>query len=121
MSIAGAIDQAIKVAKRNMGDLLVSMTLKVPGSTTYVGGVKTTTYNDVTVEGVPDKFSYHEMQAEDFVQSDLKYVIFNNAAGTLDPKTDCQLVIDGVAYQIRKVDPTKVGGFTVVFTLVLRK
>lgn len=120
MTIAQAINQGIQVARVNMGDLLRPATLRHVTGSSYVGGIKTPTYSDHAVDGVYDKFSFQEMSSDDFVQTDVKFVMFN-PNNDLNPKTDDAFVLDGVTYAIRKADPTHVGGFKVTFTLVLRK
>lgn len=121
--IASAVNSAIKIAKANLGDLLREHTLKKASGKTYdtATGRYTTTYVDLTVEGVPDKFSFQEMQAEDFVQTDVKMIIFNDDNNSLTITTDDALLMDGVQYAIRKVDPVFVGGFKPMFQLALRK
>lgn len=122
MSIASAINTAVTIAQQNLGDLVKSATLRNVASRTYDAGqgkyVKT--YLDTPISGVYDKFSTTEMQAEDFINTDLKFNVFN-PENTLDIHPEDTIVIDGVSYAVRKADPVLVGGFKVLFQLVLRK
>lgn len=124
MTIASAINRAVTLAKQNMGDLVFSAVQKKKVSKTYntATGRYVLVTDDVSVEGVFEKFSYQEMQSEDFVQTDIKVSIFN-PDNTLSFDSEDSLVIgsDVTLYAIRKIDPVRVGGFTPVFTLVLRK
>lgn len=122
MSMAKAINDAIRIARVNMGDLIGKGTLRTISSKTYDAAVGryVTTSADVEVEYVFDKFTYEEQQAEDFLQTDLKIVLFN-PDNNLEPSTEDSMVIHSVEYAIRKADPSFIGGYRPVWTLYLRK
>jgi hypothetical protein len=105
-----------------MGDLVRSGTLKATVGKVYdsAAGAYITTSTDTAIEGVIDKFTFNEQQAEDFVQSDLKFVVFNPTNDLAVSVAD-YIVLDGVQYTIRKIDATYLGSMRPVITLVLRK
>jgi len=77
MTIASAVNAAIKAAKSKMGDVVSSGTYRVFQNRTYVAGVYTPVYDDVLVEYVPDRFTLEETQDSDYLLSDVKIIVFN--------------------------------------------
>lgn len=122
MSISSAINQALKAARTQLGDLVKAATVRNVTGKTYdsSAGTYTPTTSDRLVEYVPDQFSYNEQMEQGFEQTDLKI-------GVLNPNNDITIttsdlmILDQVEYRVRKVIPVYVGGFKPLLTVVLRR
>lgn len=122
MSLMSAqITKAIKVAKANLGDLVLSASLKRVTGQSYVDGTYTPIETSTPVDLVVDKFSYNEMQSGEFKETDMKVSVFNNDAGDLSITTDDRIVLDSIQYSVYKVDPARVGPVIPLFEVVLRR
>ncbi len=122
MSLSGAVNSAVKAARQGLGDLVTNATLRKINSETYdvAQGKYIPVTEDRTVEMVPDKFSYNEMQDTDYLVTDIKILVFN-------PDNDIAIsplhhvVLHGTTYSIRKADPVYVGAFIPMWTVILKK
>lgn len=122
MSLAGAVNAAVKAAKKGLGDLVSTAVLRKIVSETYnVGlGKYIPVTEDHTVEMVPDKFSYNEQQDADYLATDIKILVFNPDNDiVISPLS--KMVLYGTIYNIRKADPVYVGAFVPVWTVILKK
>lgn len=121
MSFAALINQSINQAKKSLGDLVRPATLRMVAGREYVDGSYVDVTEDIPVEIAPDKFSYMEQQAEDFVQTDVKVILFN-PNNDLTPTTRHKIVDEmGRVFEIKKSDPAVIGFYIPTWTLVLRK
>lgn len=120
MSLARLVNQAIKTARIELGDLIQPAILRTIVSRSYVDGSYVPNTNDTPVEVAPDKFTFHEQQLEDYRQTDVKMILFN-PDNNLEPSTGDFLVLDGREIPIIKAEPAYAGGYRPVWTLVLRK
>lgn len=120
MSLAGTIVQAVKTARREMGDLIQPTVLRVMTDRQYVDGRYVNQYDPRDVEVVMDKFTFHEQQLEDFQQTDVKLVLFN-PNNDLRPTIQDQMTWNGRDIPIIKSEPVYVGGHIPVWTIVLRQ
>jgi hypothetical protein len=125
MSLADAICTAVRIAKQNLGDLIVLSTLKVKGDKTYDVGIGQYTYTETLrdVEVAPEKFTYEELGMVDYDQSDVKLVVFNQT-NDIEITTSDQMEYpkgSGTWYEVKKVVPNYVGGYKPVLNVVLRK
>ena len=121
MTLAAAVNAAIRVAKSAMGDVVLSGTYRKFSERTYVAGTYTNLYDDQVVDYAPDRFTYEEMQGDDYQISDIKIVVFNTDNVVGDPNPADKFKIGATEYQIKRAEPTKVGNFKPVVVLVLRK
>ena len=125
MSLANVICNAVKIAKANLGDLVVQAVLRRTTGKTYdtaTGRYESTTVNR-DLEVAPDKFTYTEMNAADFNQTDVKLTVFN-PDNDIEISTDDQIMypaVGGALYSVWKVLPEHVGGYKPVIAVVLRK
>lgn len=123
MSMATVVNQAIQIAKKNLGDLVVAGTLKQNITNVYdpdTGGyVKTA--DETPIEMTVDKFNYMEMQAADFSQSDLKVIVFNTIGIDLNISTADYITFNEIEYAVRSVNPVYVGNIVSVYEVALRK
>lgn len=120
MSLSSTVVQAIKSAKRELGDLVQTTVLNVHTGRTYVGGKYENTYDPKNVEVAMDKFTFHEQQLEDYQQTDVKLVLFN-PNNDLKPTRQDIMVWEGREIPIIRAEPVYVGGYIPVWTLVLRQ
>ncbi len=121
MSMVAQVMEGIKIAKANLGDLLLSATLKHKTGETYVGGTYTPTEDDVPIQIVIDQFTFEDRQMEDFRESDLKVSVFNNDAQDLVIDFSDKILLNGVRYDIVRLEPQYVGTVKAVYEVVLRK
>lgn len=121
MSFAGLINQAVNTAKQALGDLVRPGTLRMVTGRTYVDGAYVDTVEDIAIEIAPDKFTYLEQQEDDFVQTDVKLILFN-PNNNLEPTNRHKYVDEfGKVFEIKKSEPVRVGHYIPTWTLVLRK
>jgi hypothetical protein len=121
MSLSGAINSAIKVARAKLGDLVQSGTYRSFSGRSYVAGVYTTTYINTPVDYAPDRFTLEETRDADYQLSDIKLVVFNPDNLISVFTVNDAFIMDSVQYNIRRVDVAKIGGFQPVVTIILRK
>lgn len=121
MSLSGAVNAAIKVAKAKLGDLVQAGTYRKFREKVYVAGVYTNLYDDIPVEYAPDRFSYEEMRDEDYQLSDVKILVFNTDNVVDLPSTQDAFVKDGIQYNVKRIGVTQIGNFRPVLTIVLRR
>lgn len=122
MSLSNAINAAVAAARRALGDLITTATLKKVVSETYdtAQGKYVPVTQDISIQVAPDRFSYNEQLDPDYQMSDLKLIVFN-PDNSITINTSHRLVYEGVEYGVRKSDPTIVGGFRPIWTVMLRK
>ena len=121
MSLAGAINAAVKSAKRSLGDVIVQATLRKPNSTydTALGRYVDAPV-DFSVEVAPDRFTLSEQQDPNYQILDVKLIVFNQN-NDLEISTEHKMIYLGHVYNIRKADPSPVGGFKPIWTVMIRK
>jgi hypothetical protein len=121
MSLSGAINSAIKVAKAKLGDMVRDGTYRSFTGRSYIAGVYTPSYNNFPVSYAPDRFTLEEMQDADYQLSDVKIVVFNpdNQIGSFT--VNDAFIMESVQYNIKRVNVAKIGNFQPVVTLVIRK
>lgn len=121
MSLAQVIIEGIRVARSNLGDLIEKATL-VTVTKTYdtTQGKNVESKSEVEVEIVRDKFTWVEQQAPGFQETDVKVLMFN-PNNDIEVDANARLVLDDTTLHVKKVDPSWVGGYKPVITLVLRR
>lgn len=121
MSISSTINQAIRIAKVNLGDAVSVAEYRRAVSSTYntTTGQNEIVWESVNIEYVPDKFDFNELQSGAYEESDVKITVFN-PDNTLVFKTKEIVVIGGQELKVYRALPSKMGAFTPVWTLVLR-
>lgn len=123
MSLSDQVLAGIRIARANLGDLLVKATLiRVTGPKVYdtATGKYTVPTEEVEVDGFVDKFSFMELQAQDFNQTDIKFVVFNTE-NDLNVSTTDSIKFAGITRSIIAVKPEYVGVYKPVIALTLRK
>lgn len=120
MSLSRTVVDAVRIARREMGDLVKLTVLKVNTGQIYEGGKYENTYDPQNVEVVVDKFTFHEQQLEDYQQTDVKLLIFN-PNNDLKPSRKDLIVWDEKDIPIIRADPIYVGGYIPAWTVVLRQ
>lgn len=123
MSLSDQVLAGIRIARVNLGDLLVKASLiRVTGPKVYntSTGTYTVPTETIEVDGFVDKFSFSELQAQDFLQTDVKFVVFNTE-NELNITTADSIEFAGVRRSIIAVKPEYVGIYKPVIALTLRK
>jgi hypothetical protein len=121
MSMVAQIMQGIEIAKKNLGDLLLTATLRHQTGSTYLSGTYTPATVDVPVQLVIDQFTKEDRERQDFQETDIKVSVFNNADQTLEVDYKDKILLNGVLYNIQVLNPAFVGNVKALFELVLRK
>lgn len=121
MSLAGAVNAAVKAAKKSLGDVIVGAILRKPNSTydTTLGRYVDTQV-DLPVEVAPDRFTFNEQQDQNYQINDVKLIVFN-PNNDLEISTEHKIVYLGYVFNIRKADPTPVGAFKPIWTVMIRR
>jgi len=120
MSLANTVGQALNQAQAALGDLVKTAVLKSFVSKTYTNGQYVKTYNDLNVDVVTDKFSYHEQEMPDYQQTDIKLVVFN-PLGNLNLTIQDMMVWGTKELSVISADPVYVGNTIPVWSVVLRQ
>lgn len=121
MSLSGAVNAAVKAAKKSLGDVIVGATLRKPNSVyDTTQGKYVDAPVDTPVEVAPDRFTFNEQQDQNYQINDVKLIVFN-PNNDLEISTEHKIVYLGYVFNIRKADPTPVGGFKPIWTLMIRK
>ena len=121
MSLAGIVQKAIKIAKRNLGDVVATTTYSYPATSDYdvSQGSTDVTWASAQIEYVVDKFTFEELQSGQYQETDVKITVFN-PEGTLNFQIKEFVLLDGKALPIFRAIPIKVGAYTPVWSLILR-
>lgn len=121
MSLASAVDRAVRIARMNLGDTICIAQYARPTVAHYdtLNGTKESSTVTIDVEYVVDKFSYQELQSGQYQETDIKIVVFNSK-NDLTFQVKEFIHMDGVKRPIFKAMPNKIGPYTPVWSLVLR-
>lgn len=122
MSIASAVQKAIRIAKVNLGDIVRTAQYQRRSSNQYdvSTGTNTVLTDSIDIQWSPDKFSFSELESGMYTEKDVKIVVFNDS-NDLEFKIDETVILDGQTYSVFKAFPTKMGIYTPVWSLVLRQ
>lgn len=119
--ISNQVLAAVKQAKAGLSDLVtIGVLLKVTQTYNESNGQYTNTETQTSIECVPTKFEYNELLQGDIRQTDIKIIIFNTEA-TFDISTKDKIRYNGIDYMVLQSVPTKVGPYTPIYEVVLRK
>lgn len=122
MSFAGAIDEALRIARRNLGDAIVQATLHRVESKTYdsATGTYSSSPSEIAIDGVIDQFTFLEQSAEDYQATDVKFSIFNPNNDIVIEIQD-EITLHEVKYRVHRVKPVYIGGRRPLITVILKK
>lgn len=122
MSLASAVNEAVRIARRNLGDAIVQATLHRTESKTYdsATGTYSSSPSEITIDGVVDKFTYTEESSQDYHVTDVKFAIFN-PSNDLEIGLQDQITLHDIVYRVHRVNPTYIGGFKPIITVILKK
>lgn len=121
MSLAGAVNSAVKQARMALGDVIVNATLREVNSVyDTTTGRYIDTDVDKSVEVAPDKFSFNELQDPGYQGTDVKLIVFN-PNNDIDISINHKVIYLGMQFNIRKIQPESVGGYKPIYTVILKK
>lgn len=121
MSLAGAVNAAVKQARIALGDAIVTATIRKPNSTYNAStGKYVDSPIDTPVEAASDKFTFNEMQDPGYQVTDVKLIIFN-PNNDIDISIDHRILYLGMNFNIRKIQPESIGGYKPIYTVILKK
>jgi formylmethanofuran dehydrogenase subunit B len=119
MSLAQIVLDSVNAAKKSLGDLVITPTLKEITTTGFdrTTGTPTTTILSKTLSGVIDVWDALEVDGTLIRYDDIKFIAFPGA----DINQDDEITIGSVTYTVIKVRPIKAGSLTVLRIVQLRQ
>ena len=121
MSNVQTVLSAVKTAKQALGDLVIVATLVQVGPPIYQGGKYIPQEIRTDIEGYMDQFDFEEKQSEDFSESDIKFTYFSDLLSPDLPKTTDKVDLGFGVYGIKSIKPTRVGLYTPLISLTVRR
>lgn len=120
MSNVSTIVKGIESAKKALGDLVFTTTLRKVGSSTYDSSTGKVTPAETlpTIEMSVTSFTFKEIDETNVRSDDLKGVIFTTSQ-VID--TEDVVVVGGIDYKIRAVQRHMAGNTLVAYEVHLRK
>ena len=121
MSLSSIVQRAISIAKRNLGDVVLTATYESTFGELYdaTQGINQVISSVKSIEYTPDKFTFQELQSGQYQETDVKITVFNSENDLVFQVKEF-ITIDGKKRPIFRAIPVKVGTYTPVWTLILR-
>lgn len=119
MSLSRQIFNAIRTAKRSLGDMVLTGQL-IAYTTEYQDGEYVNVGVERNIDIVPDQFSYEELTSLNINEIEVKLLVFN-VNDDLVIKTEDKIRYKGDEYSIYLIKPESVGALTPVYTVMLKK
>lgn len=122
MSLAQAVIDGVIKAQAALGNLVIDAVLKTNPSTNYNTGtgINEVTYTDTAIKGTVVNWEFKEIDGNSVREDDVKFLVFNTE-GLLDINENDMISLASEVFNVKRVKKERVGLYSPVLIVQLRK